>query len=243
MPYLDHPAERDTYPLPTYPYNESIVDTSAHPPLQPLAPVHQMSVAELTEVLSRPDGFALLAERFAREVVRRRGLMDLEGELAFLEWLATESGVEGELVGQALDQWFGTVGDALDQKLSGYHVLISEADARAAARKQMVDRLSALVKTDRSFVERLKGRLKDFFQARGMARWDGSVGRLRLVNNGGKAPIEVMVPVEQLPKKYRKVVITTSADLEAIRRDLEAGVKSATKVARLEDRGSHVRVE
>jgi hypothetical protein len=50
--------------------------------------------------------------------------------------------------------------------------------------------------------------------------------------------VDVQVPATKLPEKYQKVTVT--ADNEALRADLEAGVK--VEGAALVARGSHLRI-
>jgi hypothetical protein len=56
--------------------------------------------------------------------------------------------------------------------------------------------------------------------------------------NGGVQAVDVQVPATKLPEKYQKVTVT--ADNEALRADLVAGVK--VEGAALVARGSHLRI-
>jgi hypothetical protein len=202
--------------------------------LEPVPPVYEMDAAALSNALHSPDGFQQLSERFSHEVVSRRGLAELTGDLAFLEWLHTEAPLSAEAKSVALDAWFSSVGTAVDRKLEGYHALISEASGRATIRKANADRLRALAKTDESFVDNLKERLKLFFLERGLTRVDLANGRLRIHANGGKRPLRLLTTEALLPAEFTSEVTTYVVKDAELRAALDAGLAArAARVARV----------
>ncbi len=126
-----------------------------------------------------------------------------------------------------------------DHKLDGYATLISELDARATARMTEAQRLTALARTDENKAQRLKERLKLFFEVHGLERVNTARYRLSIAKNGGKTPIFLSVEPEQLPPAYQRTRI--EADLEAIRTTLGTGEKLV--FAQLIERGTSLRIK
>lgn len=169
-------------------------------------------------------------------------LYAIGAELDALEDLLTEVGgdVTDADAEAAIDQWLAESKDALRTKLDSYGALIREFEGRAALRKAEADRLRALAATDENNVRRMKDRLRWFFEAHEMTKVETARFKFTLSNNGGATPVEVRVPAETLPDWCRVETLSYRADLDAIRRRLEAG--EALEFAALGARGKHVRM-
>lgn len=167
-----------------------------------------------------------------------KSLLDISADLQAIADLIDETG--GELTPEseaALDQWFAEASADRDRKLDGYAALIRELTLRAAARKEEQERLAIRVRVDEATVRGLKDRLVLFFASQGLRKIETARYKLALVQNGGLAPLEVLVPVDQLDDAYVKV--RREVDVDALRKAIADGIEVP---ARLKPRGSHIRI-
>lgn len=141
----------------------------------------------------------------------------------------------------AIDAWLLETEGAMKDKLDGYGALIREVDARSAARKAEAQRLAALAGSDAATVERLKARLLWFLTDQGLEKVETARFRFSVVNNGGKVPLRLLVPPENLPGEYQIEKVSVTADNEAIREALEAG--TVLEFAQLGERGKGLRIK
>lgn len=77
------------------------------------------------------------------------------------------------------------------------------------------------------------------FETQGLKKIETALGNVTLAGNGGKAPLEVLVPVDQLPADCKRVVV--EPDLDAIRNVLAKG--ESVTFARALPRGNHIRIK
>lgn len=185
-------------------------------------------------------------------------LYNISEDLLTLGDLLAEVGgdVTDEQAEEAITKWFEEIGEARDAKLDNYAALYRTLDARAEMRKAEAARLTDLAAVDGNTAERLKKRLKVFFELHELTTVQTDHFRLSLVNNGGAAPIEVDDNVkehpEQLPEEYRKV--SFSVNMLAVREKLQiiAAKQAAGQEltaddqlpwARLGERGQHLRIK
>lgn len=170
-------------------------------------------------------------------------LYEISADMAALRDLLAEVGgdVSDEAAEAALDQWLQEHADDLTEKLEDYRYMMRQLEASAAFRRsEAAVRLEA-AKRDEANVERMKRRLMEFFRAHEMRRVDlPSGGWFSVSANGGKTPVELLVPPESLPEAWRRAAVTYYAETDAIRAALEAG--DALPFARLGERGQHLRV-
>jgi hypothetical protein len=127
-----------------------------------------------------------------------------------------------------------------DHKFDGYAALITEMEARARCRKEEAERLAARARRDEEQAKFLKERLTQYFQRHGLGTVETARYRLTLTRNGGKTPVCLSVPPEELPEEFVRETVTRKADLEMIREALEAGQEIPG--AALGERGSSVRI-
>lgn len=125
-------------------------------------------------------------------------------------------------------------------KLDGYASLIKELQARAEARKAEAVRIQVLSKTDANKASDLLDRLKAFFEERDLPKIETAHYSLNLVLNGGKVPLILSVPVEELPEQFRRTVQVIEPDNDAIRQAIEAGEE--VPGAYLAERGKRINI-
>jgi hypothetical protein len=103
-------------------------------------------------------------------------------------------------------------------KADAYAFAIKGLEGDAEKFKALALELTAKAKTAQSRADWLKQRVKTHLEFMGATELRGEVFRFK-VQKAGKAPVEVLVPVEALPREW--VTITTVPNKEAIRKDLE----------------------
>jgi len=143
---------------------------------------------------------------------------------------------EGDLT--PLLGWLDRVELEASVKADHYAALIREWETRAAVREVEADRLRALVDADKGRAAKLKERLHQFLREHGLLRLDTPRFALRVQANGGKRPVEIIVPPGDLPEAYRRV--TYAAHVDAIRAALESGEHIPGCAFR--ERGTHLRI-
>lgn len=172
-----------------------------------------------------------------------KSLFDLTTEVLELEALLTEAGGEipDEEAEAALDAYIEHLDGDLHAKLDAYVTLIAEFDARAEARLAESKRVKALADRDALNSERLRGRLKQYFERTGRDKVETKRFRVSLVANGGKLPLNLHCPPESLPEEFRREKVVFSADQAAIRAALERGEQLV--FAELGERGKVLRIK
>lgn len=170
----------------------------------------------------------------------RPSLYEIRNDFEALDALLYEVGgdVTDEQANAAITEWLQENRLALREKLDGYGAKIRERELLAKARREEADRIYALAKTDEALVERLKERLKWFFETEGIDRLETDRFKFSLATNGGKAPLKVYELPENLPDEFQKVNV--APDNERIRAALEAGRKLPW--AEIGERGRHIRL-
>lgn len=174
-----------------------------------------------------------------------RTLFNITDDLLALHELLSE--VDGDVsdseVEEAITQWFAELGEDRNEKLDGYVYLVAELEARSEMRRRESARIAARAKIDENNCERLKDRLKNFFQIMGYKTIETDFHRITLANNGGKLPLLLQSRYERapelLPDEFKKTVVTPHRD--AIRAWLEAG--GSVEFAELGDRGQSIRIK
>jgi len=168
-------------------------------------------------------------------------LIDITDEARNIDKLITEA--DGDLTGQEqiVDAWLKENKDKLSEKADNYAALITEKEQRAGVRKNESERLAKLVKADMNSAAGMKYLLKQALDAMCIQKLETNRFRISVATNGGKQPIDIYVPDEELPAIYKKEVPASYvADKEAIREALEAGKE--VKGAVLQQRGTNLRI-
>lgn len=158
-------------------------------------------------------------------------LYQISSELHQLEMLLLEN--DGEIPDEAFEQHLDTATEQRDAKLSGYCKLIRNLEARATVRQAEADtfqqeakRLTALAAADLNAVERLKERLKWFWEAHSLGKLEVDGFRINLQANGGVAPsiFDEAAKPEDADERFHAVVpAQIKWDKDAVRVALQAG--------------------
>jgi Siphovirus Gp157 len=173
-----------------------------------------------------------------------RSLYEIGEDLSALEEMLTD--LDGEIpegeIGAAIEEWFDQLGEERDEKIKAYCALIEMMGFAAEACEEETRRLGKLKRADENGAERLKNRLKEFFQSHGIQKLDLRIFKPHIRTNGGALTLIVPPGWESdpasAPEAFHKVEIKldTAAIREAIRNDEE------THGARLGERGNHLRI-
>ena len=169
-----------------------------------------------------------------------KSLFALSEEVLILEAdLEREDLTDEQRVG-LVDAWLEAQGDVA-AKLDNYAAFITELEARAGARNAEARRLGVLAHAEEQRAASLKERLKLYFQAHEMKKFETTRYKLALQANGGKQIVIIEVEPEQLPEEFHRVVpARIEADRDALRTALEDGLEVAG--VRLGERGSTIRI-
>jgi hypothetical protein len=152
-------------------------------------------------------------------------LLDIVGQMEALDTLLEElqGDVSDPKVESIICEWFAENKGAFDDKVDGYCALVRQMELRAAARQAEVDRLAMRVRVDENGAKRLKDRLKLVFELRGEKKVQTRRYMVSIVQNGGKAPVEI-APDAQIPEDCQRVIPETrEADKGKLLEALEAG--------------------
>lgn len=170
----------------------------------------------------------------------KQTLYNIADDLRALEALLVEAGgdISSPEALAAVEAWEAELSTNLGSKVDNYCSLISEIEARAAARQAEADRLADLARVDENAAKALRERLKFVFESRSLPTMQTERFRVSLAKNGGKAPLDIRVGPDELPEwaVKRKTVVET--DRDAIRARLEAG--ETLTFANLMERGTRL---
>lgn len=160
-------------------------------------------------------------------------LYELTADLLTLQEMLEEA-VDDQCL---LDTLEGVQGE-YEIKLESYCKVIKNIEADMEALKAEAKRLTDRRKVLEGNVERLKKAMYDSMKATGTDKVKGQIFTVAIQRNGGKLPVIVDVPTEDLPDELVKVV--ESPDLEAIGKLLEVG---ESKYAHFGERGESLRIK
>lgn len=125
-----------------------------------------------------------------------------------------------------------------EMKLESYCKVVKNLEADMEALKNEAKRLTDKRKVLENNVERLKKVMFDSMKVTGTEKVKGQLFSVAIQRNGGKLPIIVDVPTEQLPDECVKV--QESPDLEAIAKLIDAG---KCDFAHYGERGESLRIK
>lgn len=163
-------------------------------------------------------------------------LYELGTEWARLETVLLESG--GELTPD-VEAAFTALGELERDKVDAYQHVVANLAGHAAACQAEANHLQEKADAALNAAKRVKARLLEYLQARGVKELQGDRWRACVTANGGKQPLTLLVEPEQLPVIYQRVKV--EPDTDTLRAGLEGKDPAAVAVARLEPRGSHLR--
>ena len=167
-------------------------------------------------------------------------LYDLGVEFARLETLLIEQAGEWT---EETEAAFAALGEMEKDRVDAYQHVIANLSAYATACQDESKRLSEKAEAPLNGVKRLKSRMMEYMQARGVEELKGEKWRAVIQRNGGKPPLTVLMEPDQLPGEFQKFRI--EADTEAMRKAaLSTGDVVGPEgiiVARIEKPGTHLR--
>lgn len=106
-----------------------------------------------------------------------------------------------------------------EEKAEGYAKIIRNLEAQGEAIKSEEKRLAESRRTIEASVKRLKENLEGAMKATGKRKFEKGIFKFSIQKNGGKIPIIVDVPTEELADEF--VIVSEKPDLEAIRKYIE----------------------
>lgn len=175
---------------------------------------------------------------------KRPSLLDLNNEMQALDDLLEEMGgdISEESVATYVNELFGEISAAIDEKVDSYVGLIRQKELVASLRKSEAERLAQGARTESNRAQWLKDRLMLVMEMRGLKK-AGKVRTASICGNGGKLPLDIdeiaMLNPKELPPQFQRVKI--ELDTEAVRKHLEAG--GTLEWARYGERGQHLRLK
>ena len=160
-------------------------------------------------------------------------LYELTADLLTLQEMLEENVDEQVLI----DTLEGVQGE-YELKLESYCKVIKNLEADMEALKNEAKRLTDKRKVLENNVDRLKKAMFDSMKLTGTEKVKGALFTVAIQRNGGKLPVIVDVPINELPDELVKVV--ESPDLEAIAKLLEQG---ESPLAHYGERGESLRIK
>jgi len=151
-------------------------------------------------------------------------LYEISEDLQEIESRLIEAG--GELPDEDFEAWFDSIKDQRNAKLDSYCALIREIETRTKARETEAKRLLELAASDTKAADRLKDRLKWFFEKHALTKLETPRFRLGLQNAGGVLPLRIddTVKAEDVDERFHKVVpARVEFDKDTVRQALESG--------------------
>lgn len=168
-------------------------------------------------------------------------LYEISHELKILDNLLEEAGgdVTGEK-GQILEKWFNDYKLAEQKKVDSFGEYYTNLVSKIQVLKEEEERLAERRRKIQNHAKYLKEKVKEAMDLRSIVKIEGLKFTFSLAKNGGKPPVQLRVPPEELPERFVRVVL--EPDLEKIREALEAGDEEAKKLADFGETGYSVRI-
>ena len=169
-------------------------------------------------------------------------LYDLDQQFAELDALLEASGgdLDAEKGGKSLAEWVEQNQIATAAKVDSYAFVIERILGDAVVCDEMIARLKNRRDSMIAKADRLKAALQQSMDLRKIVKIDAPAHTIWRQKNGGKVPMEILVPEDQIPNEYKKAVLVV--DKERIRKLLEIGDKETEKIAKLGEVGTSLRI-
>ena len=139
---------------------------------------------------------------------------------------------------EGLQAEFSKIQDDLKVKAEGYAKIIKNLEAEAKGYAEEAKRLSEREKVINNNIKRMKENLFEAMKETGEVKFKQGVFSFSIAKNGGKAPLVVDVPAEEMPAELQKV--TVEADKDALRKYIEE--TGDLSYGHIEDRGEHLSI-
>lgn len=159
-------------------------------------------------------------------------LFSLTAQYNELYDMLTDESVDEEVVSDTLD---GILGE-IEVKSEGYVAVINRLDMELDACEKQTKMWEQRYNTRKNAIDRLKKALVNAMMQMDKTEIKAGDNTIKLVNNGGVIPIKYKsgslsglsskeVKIEDIPKEYRRTVVTETVDGEKVRKALESGEK------------------
>lgn len=161
-------------------------------------------------------------------------LYDIQNNYLYLLNLLQEEETDQQLI---LDTLESIDGD-FEEKADNYAKIIKTLDSEAKALKEEEARLAARRKSRENNIQLLKSNLENAMRVTGKTSFKTLLFNFSIAKNGGKAPLKIDIPIEEIPIQYFK---RTERELnnELLRNDLDEG---KITFAHYEERGESLRI-
>lgn len=167
-------------------------------------------------------------------------LYEVGVEFARLETLLYEQG--GEWTPE-VEAAFTALGEMERDRVDAYQHVIANLTAHATGCQEEAKRLAEKADVALNAAKRLKERLKEYMEVRGVTALQGDRWLAVIQRNGGKPPLVLDLPVEQLPSRF--VRYTPAPDSDALRAaamtDGSVIGPEGVQIAHVDPPGTHLR--
>lgn len=169
-----------------------------------------------------------------------KSLYELSHELIPLEALLETQG--GDVTGQEalvehvtglLDRVQDKV-DSLGRYYINYKMLadtLEIEETRIRERRQVIE----------NKIRRLKEAVKQSMEMRRILKVEGKLFTFSVQGNGGKQPVKLLVPEDQVPDSY--ITLRREIDMQKLRDDLLNGNQEACRIAEFVEPGTNIRIK
>lgn len=140
---------------------------------------------------------------------------------------------------QAIADTLEAIGGEIEDKAESTAIVMKELEAEAAKLKAEEQRLKDRRTKVENNIKDIKQRLFDAMKMTGKEKFKTTLFNFSIAKNGGKIPVIVDVPCEELPDEY--VIITEKPDTEALRAYIEK--HGTCKYAHYGERGEHLNIK
>jgi hypothetical protein len=156
-------------------------------------------------------------------------LFELTNEFQLLYQMMTDPDADVQCINDTLDALTGE----LEVKSSGYVAVIHQLEMEQQKAEELAKELKAKADIRKNNIKRLKDALKYAMMTTGKTEIDANGYTIKLQNNGGKKPLQI---IGEVPDNFKRIILED--DTELIRKHLEDGEK--LDFAYLEERGKHI---
>lgn len=144
---------------------------------------------------------------------------------------------DGDVDEEALLDTLESIEGSIEVKAENYAKVIKELQATSERIKAEEERIAKRRKSIESNIAFMKNTLQHAMEVVGVAKIKSDLFTISIQQNGGKAPMKLLVNVDSLPEEYKHV--NYSADNDKLR---EWAEKGDCPYAVLEDRGKSIRI-
>ena len=156
-------------------------------------------------------------------------LFEITNEFQELYSMLTDLDADVECINDTLDALTGE----LEVKSAGYVAVIHQLEMEQQKAEELSKALKAKADIRKNNIKRMKDALKFAMLTTGKDKIEAGAYTIKLQNNGGKLPLQI---IGDVPDSFKRIIYED--DTELIRKHLEDGEK--LDFAYLEERGKHI---